>query len=404
MKHRTLGRYLICEVLPPFFFGLLAFTCILLIARILKLIELVITRGVPLGQTVKLFSLILPTFLELTVPMAFLLAILLGFGRLSNDQELLAMKASGISPKQILWPISAVAGVLTLFTLLLTMFARPAANMAIKKELYNIAKSRVGTALKEKVFNSDFLHILIYVEEIIPPGNTAQGVLIVDKRDKARETIILGKVAIMTTDEKTNTLGLKLFDGSIYEREPGRPGFSQTRFNIYDFKLDLDDLISPVKMKSAGPQETSLPQLLAAIREKREQKATSLAERMELHQRISFGFVPLVFCLLGVSLTLLPRSSRANRSWGFMLCLFWLFTYYAFLSLGKALGDKGILPPIPALWLPNILVGGVAIYFFRKACRESPLRIQNGIDTAFSLVRPYLSRLKPKRRAQKGRA
>jgi lipopolysaccharide export system permease protein len=404
VKHRTLTRYLISEILPPFFFGLLAFTFILLIARILKLIELVITRGVPLGQTVKLFSLILPTFMELTVPMAFLLAILLGFGRLSSDQELLAMKASGISPKQILWPISVVAVILVMITLLLTMLARPAANMAIKRELYNIAKSRVGTALKEKVFNNDFLHILIYVEEIIPPGNTAQGVLIVDKRDKMRETIILGKVAIITTDEETNTLGLKLFDGSIYERERGRPGFSQTRFNIYDFKLDLDDLISPVKRKNAGPQETSLRQLLKTIREKKDQGTTSLPERMELHQRISFGFVPLVFCLLGVSLTLLPRSSRANRSWGFMLCLLWLFTYYAFLSLGKALGDKGVLHPIAALWLPNVIVGGVAMHFFRKACRESPLRLQSGIDTACALVGRSLSRLKPKKGTLKGQA
>ena len=185
MGHKTLTRYLISEILPPFFFGLMAFTFILLIGRILKLIELVITRGVPLVQTAKLFSLILPTFLELTVPMAFLLAILLGLGRLSSDQELLAMKASGISPTQILWPLSSVAMMIAIITLLLTMFARPAANSAIKKELYNIAKSRVGTALKEKVFNDDFPNILIYVEEIIPPGSTAQGVLIVDTAPEA---------------------------------------------------------------------------------------------------------------------------------------------------------------------------------------------------------------------------
>lgn len=394
MKHKTLTRYLISEVLPPFFFGLLVFTFILLIARILKLIELVITRGVPLIQTAKLFSLILPTFLELTVPMAFLLAILLGLGRLSGDQELLAMKASGISPTQILWPISIVAVIIAMITWLLTMFARPAANMAIKKELYNIAKGRVGTALKEKVFNDDFPNILIYLEEIIPPGSTAQGVLIVDKRNRVREDIILGKVALITTDEETNTLGLKLFDGSIYEREKNRPGFSQTRFNIYDFKLDLDELISPVKRKEAGPKEMSLRHLLRIIREKGAQGAKTIPERMEFHQRISFGFVPFVFCLLGISLTLLPRSSRANRSWGFMLCFFWLLTYYAFLSLGKALGDKGVLHPIPALWLPNIVVGGVAVHFFRKACRESPLRFQAGLETVFALTSRYFIRFK----------
>lgn len=392
MKRQTLSRYLISEILPPFLFGLLVFTFVLLVARMVKLIELVVTRGVSVVQTAKLFSLILPTFLELTVPMAFLLAILLGLGRLSSDQELLAMKASGISPGQILGPIAAVATVIAIITLLLTMLARPAANLAIKKELYNIAKTRVSTALKEKVFNDDFPKILIYVEEIIPPGNTAQGVLIVDKRDRIRESIILGKVAIITTDEETNTLALKLFDGSIYEREKNRPGFSQTRFNIYDFRLDLDELISPVKTKEAGPKEMPLRYLLEVIREKWDQGAQAIPERMEFHQRISFAFVPFVFCLLGVSLTLLPRSARANRSWGFMLCLFWLLTYYAFLSLGKALGDKGVLHPIPALWLPNLVVGGVAAHFFRKACRESPLRLQSGIERVFALTGQYVTK------------
>jgi lipopolysaccharide export system permease protein len=373
VKRKTLFRYLVAEVLPPFFLGLLAFTFILLIARILRLVELVITRGVPLFQIGKLFALILPTFLEMTVPMAFLLAILLGLGRMSNDQELLAMKASGVSAPQILWPIALVGVVVALITLGLTMFARPAANFALKRELYNVARNRVGTALREKVFNDDFPKILIYVEEIVPPGNTAQGVLIVDKRDRVREDIILGKVARITTDEETNTLGLRLFDGSVYERQRNRPGFSQTRFNIYDFKLDLDELVGPVRQKGAGPKEMPLSELLNSIETKRSGGGKAIPERMELHQRISFAFVPLVFCLLGVSLTLLPRTSRANRSWGFMLCTFWLMMYYTLLSLGKALGDKSILDPILALWLPNLVVGGIGAHFFRQAQRETPL-------------------------------
>jgi lipopolysaccharide export system permease protein len=399
VKRKILFRYLISEVVPPFFLGLLAFTSVLLIARILKLIELVVTRGVPFIQIGKLFSLILPTFLEMTVPMAFLLAILLGLGRMSNDQELLAMKASGVSPGQILWPIASLALVIAAATLFLTMFARPAANFALKRELYNIAKNRVGTALKEKVFNDDFPKILIYVEEIVPPGNTAQGVLIVDRRDKAREDIILGKVARISTDEETNTLGLRLFDGSIYERENTRPGFSQTRFNIYDFKLDLDDLIGPVRQKESGPKEMQVSELLNAMEAKRARGVKTIAERMELHQRISFGFAPLVFCLLGVSLTLIPRTSRTNRSWGFMLCLFWLVTYYTLLSLGKALGDKTILHPIPAVWLPNLVVGGIGVQFFRHALRESPLLLPPALERAAASAGRLLRDLKPKKRS-----
>lgn len=382
VKRRILFRYLVSEILPPFFVGLLAFTFILLVGRMVKLIELVVTRGVPLLQIGKLFSLILPTFLEMTVPMAFLLAILIGLGRMSNDQELLAMKASGVSPTQILWPVAAVALIICAATLALTLFARPAANFALKKELYNIAKSRIGTALKEKIFNDDFPKILIYVEEIIPPGNTAQGVLIVDNRDKTREDIILGKVARITTDEETNSLGLRLFDGSIYEREKNRPGFSQTRFNIYDFKLDIDELVGPVRQRESGPKEMPFFDLLEAIADKQSRGVNTVPERMELHQRISFGFVPLIFCLLGVSLTLLPRASRANRAWGLVVCVLWLIAYYALLSLGKALGDKAVLHPIPALWLPNVVVGGISLHFLKQALRETPLFLPRFFENA----------------------
>ena len=382
MKRRTLTGYLLSEILPPFLLGLLTFTFILLIARILKLVELIVTRGIPLTQVGRLLVLILPTFLELTLPMAFLLAILLGLGRLSGDQELLALKSSGVSPVQILLPLIFVAASVAVITFLLTTWVRPAAQVALKDELYNIAKTRVGTALREKVFNDDFPNILIYVEEIIPPGNVGQGILIIDKRETAKDNIIVGKVGLINTEEQTHTLSLRLFDGSIYERDRTRSDFSQTNFNIYDFKLDLDEFIGPAKMKDAGPKEMSLNRLLKTIEEKQAAGINARPELMEFHQRIAFSFAPIVFCLLGVSLSLLPRTSRANRSWGVALCVVWLVVYYALLSLGKALGERGAFHPFVALWFPNIVVGVISLHLFRKALYESPLLLQTRFDAA----------------------
>jgi lipopolysaccharide export system permease protein len=382
VKRRTLSCYLLSEILPPFLLGLLTFTFILLIARILKLVELIVTRGIPLTQVGRLLVLILPTFLELTLPMAFLLAILLGLGRLSGDQELLALKSSGVSPVQILLPLVFMAASVAIITFLLTTWVRPAAQVALKDELYNIAKTRVGTVLREKVFNDDFPNILIYVEEIIPPGNVGQGILIIDKRETAKDNIIVGKVGLINTEEQTHTLSLRLFDGSIYERDRTRSDFSQTNFNIYDFKLDLDEFIGPVKMKDAGPKEMSLNRLLKTIEEKQAAGINARPELMELHQRIAFSFAPIVFCLLGVSLSLLPRTSRANRSWGVALCVGWLVVYYALLSLGKALGERGAFHPFVALWFPNIVIGVISFHLFRKALYESPLLLQTRFDAA----------------------
>ncbi|MBI2209464.1 MAG: LPS export ABC transporter permease LptF [Deltaproteobacteria bacterium] len=385
---RTLTTYVVLEILPPFLLGLAAFTMILLIARILKLVELVVTRGVPFLEIAKLFALILPTFLEMTVPMALLLAIFLGLGRLSGDHELLALKASGISPTQVLLPIATVALSVSLITLLLTTLVRPAANLALKKELYTIAKNRVGTALKENVFNDDFPQVLIYVDELVPPGDTSQGVLIVDRRNPARENIIFSKVALIVSDEESNTIDLKLFDGAFYEREKQRPSFSQTRFNTYDLKLEFDEAFSPIRKKQRGPKEMSLRRLGKSIQLKESKGLRPTAELIELHQRFSFAFAPLVLSLLGVSLVMVPTRSRASRSWGFALCLTWLLVYYGLLSMGKALGEREVLPPAVALWLPNIVVGLVGIRLFQKALKESPFLIQSKLED-FSL---YLNR------------
>jgi lipopolysaccharide export system permease protein len=385
---RTLTTYLAAEVLPPFLFGLMAFTLILLIGRILKLVELVVNRGVPILQIGKLFALILPTFLEMTVPMALLLGIFLGLGRLSSDHEILALKASGISPVQILLPVGAIALIVSLATLLLTTQVRPVANAALRKALYNIAKNRVASGLKEKVFNDDFPKILIYIEELVPPGETAKGVLIVDRRKSDREQDIFGKVAFIFSDEETQSINFKLFEGTVYERQQKKPGFSRTRFNTYDFRLDPEDLLGPGQQKDPEPKEMSLRGLRKAIQLKVEQGLTPTPELIELHRRFSFAFAPLTLCFLAVALVMVPTRSRASRSWGFALCMSWLLTYYALLSLGKALGERQMLPAVLAAWLPNIVLSLIALHFFRKALKESPFLFQTKLeDWSLSLKR-----------------
>jgi lipopolysaccharide export system permease protein len=377
---RTITRYLIAEILPPFLIGLLAFTVILLTARILRLVELVVTRGLPFLRITKLFGLLLPTFLEMTLPMALLLGIFVGLSRLSSDQEIVALKASGVSPTHVLLPVGILALGVSLITLLMAAWVRPHAQLALKEQLYDIAKSHVASGLRAKVFNDDFPGVLIYVEEVVPPG-TSQGVLIVDRRNPARENIIFSKVALFIPDEESKTLSLKLLDGTVYEHEANRAGFSQTHFNVYQFKLDLEEALSPARRKELGPREMSLRRLTKTIVAKRAAGLNPVSELIEIHQRLSFAVAPLLFSLLGVAFVLLPTRTRGGRSWGLTLCLFWLLAYYTLLSLGKALGEREILPPWLALWIPTVVLGGIGSYLFRKAITESPLRMVGCLES-----------------------
>src|SRR5262245_57781188 len=103
---KILHRYIFREVVTPFLLGLGIFTFVLLIARLLKLIEMVVNRGLPATQILELLGYLLPAFLEVTVPMAMLLAILIAFGRLSADSEMVAMRSSGLSIYQLAPPVA----------------------------------------------------------------------------------------------------------------------------------------------------------------------------------------------------------------------------------------------------------------------------------------------------------
>src|SRR5437870_10333760 len=131
---KILHRYVFREILVPFGFGLSVFTGILLIARLLRLIELVVTRGVPALNILRLLGYIMPAFLEVTVPMAMLLAILVAFGRLSADSEMIAMRSSGLSLYQLVQPVAIFVVLAMLATAALSILSRPWGNRVFNAE------------------------------------------------------------------------------------------------------------------------------------------------------------------------------------------------------------------------------------------------------------------------------
>ncbi|MGH2670495.1 MAG: LptF/LptG family permease, partial [bacterium] len=207
---RILNRYVFLEVLVPFFFGLAVFTFVLLIARILKLIEMVVNRGVPLLEMLKVFSLILPAFLEVTVPMALLLVILLGFGRLSSDSELVALKTCGISLYQTIVPVSVFTAMTCILTFVIATTVRPWSNGALKRELFEVVKSRATAGFREKVFNNDFPGMVIYVEEIEAGGGALKGILIADARSPSQQNTVIAKIGLVIPNEDTKSVTLRL--------------------------------------------------------------------------------------------------------------------------------------------------------------------------------------------------
>lgn len=366
---RTLHRYVLFQVLAPFAAGLALFTFILLIARILKLIELVVNRGVPPLRILEIFAYILPAFLEVTVPMALLLGCLLACGRLSADSEFVALKASGMSLYQIAAPILGLALVVYAGSLWLSLSARPWANAALKARLFDLARTRASVGLKEHVFNDEFKDLVIYVEQIDPPGTSLHRILISDRRLAGERNTVIARRGWLLANEVTQSVNLRLFDGVIFSAETGVKGYHKTDFSVYDISLNLAAM-GVGENRERNPSEIRQAELRSIIANRQAAGESAFEERVELARRYSVPFACLVFALLGVPLGLQPV--RAVRSRGLAVSLAVFLVYYLLLSGAEALGERGRVPIGLALWTPNVLFALIGAGLFFRSANELP--------------------------------
>lgn len=384
---RILHRYILREIMVPFVFGLTVFTFVLLIARLLKLVELVVNRGVPTPSILRVFFYIIPAFLELTVPMATLLAVLVAFGRLSADSEIVALRSSGLSLYQLVLPVAVFVALTTTATLALAVQARPWGNRSLRSALFDIARTRASAGIRPKVFNDDFPELVIYAEEIDPRSDRLRHVLVSDERSPDEQSRIFAREGLMLSDAEAETVTLRLRDGFIHTVDTRGGAEYQTDFDSYDVSLDLRQLLAGAA-ETYDPKEMTLAGLARVIKIKRERGRPVGPELVEYHRKFSIPFACVVFALLAVPLGIQPV--RAARSRGFGMSIVIIFGYYVLLSGGEALAKHGLVPAVVGLWLPNLAFAALGTYLFVLAARERTLLEPGRLESLLGALRARL--------------
>jgi lipopolysaccharide export system permease protein len=368
---KTACFYILKEILPVFLIGLMVFTVILLMDKILKLIELVIARGVSPSQILMLLVFISPSFLIFTIPMAVLLSTLISFGRLSGDSEITAFKASGMSLYQLFFPVSIFSIVAYLLTSFLVLYGLPWGNRGFMTTLYKIAQSKADIEIKERVFNDIFDGLVVYVEKVPIQGKRMEGILIYDERDQGKINTIFAQEGFLSSNPTSQEVILRLFNGDIHRFDPQTNVYQKVRFNAYDLKLELAKAFSALGGKLRD-YEMSIRDIKEKIKKKRVLGEDSTPQEVELHKRYAIPFGCIVFALIGVPLGIQPR--RSGRSYGFVFSIFVILTYYISITVSEILALSHTLPTFLAGWAPNLLFGGLGIYLLIKTAKESPFK------------------------------
>lgn len=380
---KTASLYILKEITPIFLIGLMTFTVLLLMDKILKLIELIVTRGVSLSQILMLLLFISPSFLIFTIPMALLLATLLSFGRLSGDSEITAFKASGMSLYQLYFPVLFFSIGAYLLTSFLVIYGLPWGNRGFKATLYLMAQSKADIEIKERVFNDVFDGFVLYVDKVPIQGKKMEGILIYDDRDKEKINTIFAREGFLVSNPKSQEIVLRLLNGDIHRFEPKTNIYQKMQFDTYDLRLELAKTLVAMG-KKLREHEMSIDDIKEKMEKRRSLGQDITSQEVELHKRYAIPFSCLVFGLLGVPLGIQPR--RSGRSYGFVLSLLTLLAYYVSLNASEIFAIKKTIPPFLAGWSPNLLFGSFGIYLLIKSAHEFSFRPVVWMTEAFDFV------------------
>jgi len=364
---KTLYLYICRETAVPFILGMATFTSVLLMGRILQIADLVVSKGVNFSDILRMIVYLLPFFSMVTIPMSFLLALLLAFGRLSADSEITAMKSGGVGLYSLLPPVLTCALITYLATTFITVYALPWGNTSFKNLLLEIISTRATLTLKERVFNDDFPGLVLYVDRYNQEENTMSGILIQDERDPKGPSTIFADQGMIVTEPETKALRLSLKSGGIHQ-SLGKTGYRFLEFQDYDLTINL----------TPSGKEIIKNELDMTFKELREAIRTHLTDDkirrdflIEFHRRFALPFACFVFALIGVPLGI--QNHRSGKAAGFSVSIGVILLYYILFSAGKTLGQKGIVIPAIAVWTPDILFLLMGIYLFRKTTAEQSI-------------------------------
>ena len=391
MSAHRIQRYVALEITVPALLGLLVFTFVMILGRLLKLAELVINQGVPVGQILTLFAYLMPTFLVITIPLGFLLGVLLGFTRLSSDNEILALKSTGISLYRLIRPVLLCGLGAAALTALATMVIAPACKQLFRSQVFEIALSQANIKLQPRTFNDDFEGLAIYANGVDEQTGTMQGIMIADERSGNAPAIIFARSGRIIPDRNQMAVTLRLNDGSIHRKPLGQKEdtYQLVAFSTYDINLSLGQQLPSKENRYRKPSEYGLQELFAA-RKAAQPGPERTGFDIELQRRLILPLAPLIFALVGVPLGI--QSNRSGRGSGFSLALAVFLIYYMLLSLAQTLVEEKGFPLFVTLWTPTILFFAGAIYLLRLTASERRLPLADWLTERWRLVRRLLRR------------
>lgn len=371
-----MDRYLTNELVPPFLFGVGAFSSIgVTIDSVFELVRKVVESGLPVNVAIQVFLLKLPNFIVLAFPMSTLLATLMTYSRLSSDSELIALRGCGVSVYRMVLTAVMLSLVVTGITFVFNEQIAPAANYQATLTLDGAIRSDKPSFKQQNIFYPEYRQIqeadgsktkilarLFYADQF--DGKRMKGLTIVDRSTKGLNQIIVSESAQWNSAQSL----WDFYNGTIYLVAPDRSYRNILRFEHQQLRLPRTALSLAEKSRDYGEMNISeaVEQLAVERLGGDRQKIRKLQVR--IHQKIALPFVCVVFGLVGAAMGSIPQ--RTGRGTSFAISVIVIFSYYIVFFVTGAMGQAGLFSPFLGAWLPNFMFLGIGAFLLIRVAKR----------------------------------
>lgn len=357
---RILRDYILREIFPPLVLSLVVITFAFMVGNLVKLADFVINKGVDLGYVVQIFIYLIPNLLSFSIPMGLLTATLLAFGRLSSDNEIIAMRATGINLYKIALPAIMLGLLFSLLSIPLNDKIVPRTHYKTRMLIKELGMRKPAAYLEAGTFIRGFKDYILFIYEIkyTKDKTMFSNVRIYQpQKDAPTRTIVASGGELIPMPEK-NAVKLKLTNGTIEEPNRANPkNLYKLNFKTYYITLFVDD--STMQESGKKTKEMTFEELKKNAAELKKSGIDAAPVERRLHKRIADSFASFAFVLIGIPLAITTR--RSEKSIGFGISLALIVIYWLLAALGQVFVTKDILPIWLATWFGNIVLITIGI-------------------------------------------
>lgn len=358
-------RHVLADVLSYAALGLALIALVLVVQQTLRFLDDMLAADLGATALFELAALVLPTYFAYAVPTALLFGVLLAFGRMAADGEIVALQASGISVPHLLPPVLALAALGALCAGYLVFEVEPQGQHRLKARLRELGSAvRViqpgqFRTLGERTF---------YVRAAGDPDCPLEGVLIGDFSRAERPLYVTARCGTLDQAEGSDALGLRLLDGAVqFSEDVTEDRYRVIRFARMSLHVDLESYLETGRRA----RDLTFHELLAfdAAYDRGEKpylRGNGPVEvSIQIHRRIAFPLASVLLAMIAVPLGVRPL--RVGRSTGALTAVGLMAAYWVLFALGERAAEGELLAPWLAMWLPDALAAALGVWLLRRS-------------------------------------